>query len=50
LTNSLPWTAARHKFAGNIGLADGSVEQTTSSGLNELLHKTGLATNRLAIP
>jgi len=44
------WTAARHKFAGNIGLADGSVQQVTISGLTNLLHQTGIAANRLAIP
>jgi prepilin-type N-terminal cleavage/methylation domain-containing protein/prepilin-type processing-associated H-X9-DG protein len=48
---SISWTAARHKFAGNIGLADGSVQQVTSSSLHQwLLPQTGLATNRLAIP
>jgi len=47
----ISWTAARHKFAGNIGLADGSVQQATSSYLRQsLLPQTGLATNRLAIP
>lgn len=30
---SIGWTAARHKFNGNIGFADGSVEQTTSFSL-----------------
>jgi len=44
------WTAARHKFAGNILFADGSVQQTTSSNLNQCFQQTGLATNRLAIP
>ncbi len=44
------WTFARHKFAGNIGLADGSAQQLSNSGLTNLLHQTGLATNRLAIP
>ena len=47
----ISWTAARHKSAGNIGLADGSVQQATSSYLRQsLLPQTGLATNRLAIP
>jgi hypothetical protein len=46
----IAWSAARHKFKGNIGLADDSVQQTTSSGLNNLLQQTGVATNRLAIP
>jgi len=46
----IAWTAARHKFVGNIGLADGSVQQVTTVGLQTALHQTGLATNRLAIP
>jgi prepilin-type N-terminal cleavage/methylation domain-containing protein/prepilin-type processing-associated H-X9-DG protein len=46
----ISWTAARHKFAGNIGLVDGSVESVTIAGLTNLLHQTGVATNRLAIP
>jgi prepilin-type N-terminal cleavage/methylation domain-containing protein len=44
------WTSARHHFAGNIGLADGSVWQVTQNGLRQTLQKTGSATNRLAIP
>ena len=44
------WTAARHKFVGNIGLADGSVQQVTTHSLKTALQQTGLATNRLAIP
>ena len=46
----IAWTVARHKFAGNIGLADGSVFSVTIPGLTNLIHQTGLATNRLAIP
>ena len=49
----IAWSAARHKFAGNIGLislADGSVQSVTISGQTNLLHQTGLATNRLALP
>ena len=46
----IAWTAARHKFSGNILLADGSVQTVTISGLTNLVHQTGLATNRLAIP
>lgn len=44
------WTAARHKFAGNIGLADGSVQSVRDSGLAKLIQQTGLVTNLLAIP
>jgi prepilin-type processing-associated H-X9-DG protein len=46
----IAWSAARHKFAGNILLADGSVQSVTISGLTNLVHQTGLATNRFAIP
>ena len=61
-TNSaIAWTSGRHfsykehfwtptHEIGNIGLADGSVQQVTISGLTNLLHQTGIATNRLAIP
>lgn len=44
------WTAARHKFNGNFGLADGSALQTTNSRLINALIQTGIATNRLVIP
>lgn len=46
----ITWTAARHQFVGNIGLADGSVQQLTTKGLQQALQQTGVATNRLAIP
>jgi hypothetical protein len=44
------WTAARHKFAGNIALGDGSVQQTTTKSLQDSLLNTGSPTNRFAIP
>lgn len=44
------WSAARHVRSGNIGLADGSVQSTTSSSLRNYFQQTGLATTRLAIP
>ena len=44
------WTSARHLGEGNVGLADGSVQQTTTSHLQKLLAETGVATNRLSIP
>ena len=47
---SITWTAARHKFAGNIGLADGSAWQMNDQLLVQKLIETGLATNRLALP
>lgn len=46
----ITWSAARHKFSGNIALADGSVQSVSHSSLPDIIHKTGLATNRLAIP
>jgi competence protein ComGC len=48
--NSHFWTPARDKFAGNIGIADGSVQQVNTDGLQKALQQTGVATNRLAIP
>jgi prepilin-type processing-associated H-X9-DG protein len=45
--DSLAWTIERHGGKGNIGLADGSVQQVTGTGLTAA---AGLATNRLAIP
>lgn len=44
------WTAERHGRCGNIGLADGSVQQLTNAKFREMLSQTGMATNRLAIP
>jgi hypothetical protein len=46
----ITWTAARHKFAGNIGLADGSAWQVNDQLLVQKLIETGVATNRLALP
>ena len=46
----IAWSAARHKFTGNIGLADGSVQTVNNAGLSNLLYQTSLATNRFAIP
>ena len=45
------WFGSRHyRFCGNIGFADGSVDQTTSNGLQRAFQGTGLATNRIVIP
>jgi len=44
------WTPSRYKFAGNIGLADGSVCQLTTDELRQALQQTGVATNRFALP
>ena len=46
----LSWTAAVHKFSGNLCLADGSVSNLDIKGLNNAFAKTGLAINRLAMP
>jgi prepilin-type N-terminal cleavage/methylation domain-containing protein/prepilin-type processing-associated H-X9-DG protein len=47
------WTKERHNGAGNIGLADGSVQAVTGAGLNATI-ANGVATNssavRLVIP
>jgi hypothetical protein len=48
--NSHFWTPARYRFVGNIGLADGSVQQVTTDGLQKALQQTGIATNRLVLP
>jgi prepilin-type processing-associated H-X9-DG protein len=48
--NSHFWTPARYRFIGNIGFADGSVQQLTTDDLQKALQQTGVATNRLAIP
>jgi prepilin-type processing-associated H-X9-DG protein len=48
--NSHFWTTARHKFVGNIGMADGSAQQVTTDGLQKALQQTGVATNRLVLP
>jgi prepilin-type processing-associated H-X9-DG protein len=44
------WAGGLHGNAGNIGFADGSVQQTSHQSLQTALQNTGLATNRLAIP
>jgi prepilin-type processing-associated H-X9-DG protein len=44
------WTGVRHKFTGNLGMADGSAQQVTIWSLKDVLIQTGVATNRLAVP
>jgi prepilin-type processing-associated H-X9-DG protein len=44
------WTDEIHQKQGNVGLADGSVQQFSTSGLRSALESTGVATNRLAMP
>jgi len=48
----LGWTQAMHVNQGNLGLADGSVQQLSNSGLNAALRDSGEATNvwRIALP
>jgi prepilin-type processing-associated H-X9-DG protein len=49
-SNSLPaWSSAMHNRAGNIGLADGSVQQVDNQRLRELISQQPLPV-RLAIP
>jgi len=44
------WTHELHKGQGNVGLADGSVQQFSTSRLRQAIEATGVATNRLAMP
>ena len=44
------WTEALHNGVGNIGLADGSVQQVSIPGLQQMLKHTGDSTNRVALP
>ena len=53
-TDSLTWTKERHHGVGNTGMADGSVQQTTSSSLNSAAiaatNGAPVSTFRLVIP
>ena len=44
------WADGRHDACGMIGFADGDVRETYYGSLRYYLSRTGLATNRLAIP
>lgn len=44
------WTKAQHNRCGNIGLADGSVQQVSIAGIQAFLSQQELATNRIVIP
>ncbi len=48
--NSVTWTTKRHNGAGNLGMADGSVQQVHNASLQQALAQTGVATNRLLMP
>jgi prepilin-type processing-associated H-X9-DG protein len=52
LTDSHPtgWTAELHKNVGNLLLADGSVQQLSSAGLQNAVATTGTATNTIQMP
>jgi prepilin-type N-terminal cleavage/methylation domain-containing protein len=47
---TVSWTGARHKFKGNLAIADGSVQQVTQDGLRQWIQQSTFTTNRLAIP
>ena len=44
------WTEAMHNGQGNVGLSDGSVQQVSIPGLQQMLKHTGDSTNRIALP
>ena len=48
--SSLAWTKDMHRQRGNIGLADGSVQQVTTELLRQQLRHSGDATNLLVFP
>ena len=50
-TNQLTsWTSEMHNQAGNILLADGSVQQVSIAGLQNIVAYPGIFTNRLQMP
>jgi hypothetical protein len=50
-TNStVTWTEGMHRSAGNVGLADGSVQQFTTHLLHRQLANSGDRTNRVVFP
>jgi competence protein ComGC len=52
LTTNRPagWDHQMHNLEGNVGLADGSVQQFSGSRMRQALNWTGDATNRLSMP
>jgi type II secretory pathway pseudopilin PulG len=52
LTTSRPagWSTEMHKSVGNLGLADGSVQQVSISGLQTTVTSAGVDTNLLQMP
>ena len=50
-TNDLiSWSEARHQKQGNVGLADGSVQQCSTHNLRRQWAASGVETNRLMMP
>jgi hypothetical protein len=49
-TNQVGWSGTMHKTNGYVLMADGSVQQLTSSALQRLLENSGTNVNRLAVP
>lgn len=52
LTTNQPagWTMEMHRGNGNVGLADGSVQQLSNSRLRDAVGVTGTNVNRLLFP
>jgi hypothetical protein len=52
LTTNAPigWTAERHHKGGNIGLADGSVQEVTTNGLQQAIQQSPTNQIRFLIP
>jgi type II secretory pathway pseudopilin PulG len=48
--DSLAWSTEIHHDAGNLGLADGSVQQLTSRSLQQMADHSGTNLIRLAVP
>ena len=44
------WSGSIHKFVGNFGLADGSVQRGSRTTLQKFLSNTGTNVTRLAVP
>jgi prepilin-type processing-associated H-X9-DG protein len=44
------WTEAMHNGNGNLGMADGSVQQVAIDGLRIAIKSSHNATNRIALP
>jgi len=44
------WAKPIHVDEGNVAMADGSVQSLSSRGLRDAVRRSGVATNRLALP